>query len=119
MKTIDIRTLSFGAKVAICWSFFWRGSLIAIGSMLAGGVLGAVFGAVIGFGFAAAGLSLQSIKGVSQVVGGVLGLSAGLFFFYIYVRWLLGSRLGSYRLILVSAEETSNRSFQATAGGGA
>jgi hypothetical protein len=119
MKTVDIRTLAFGARLAICWSFFWRGILIAIASILSGAVLGTLAGGIIGFGFAMGGLSTQSIKGASQIVGGVLGLAAGFFFLYVYIRWLLKSRLGAYRLMLVWAETAPSRSFQATAGGGA
>ncbi len=38
------------------------------------------------------------------MIGGLLGLLTGLFFFYLYVRWLLASRLGAFRLVLVLAD---------------
>ena len=112
MATINIRDLSFGAKARICWSFFWRGIVMTVGSMLTGAILGGLFGAILGFGVGAAGLSPQSIKGVGQILALAVGIGIGFLFLYIYIRWLLSSRLGNYRLVLVSAEDTSDRSFQ-------
>lgn len=107
MTTVDIRMLSFGAKAGICWSAFWRGILVTLGSMLTGGVLGGVVGGVMGFFLSLAGLQLQTIQGLAMVVGVVLGLSAGGVFLYLYIRWLLSSNLGAYRLVLVEANAAS------------
>lgn len=115
MKQVDFRKLGFAAKAGICWSFFWRGITITIGSMLLGGVLGAVFGFIFGMAGSAAGLPKHTVVNVAQGGGFILGLAAGVFFLYVYIRWLLGSRLGAYRLILVSADEKSRAAFQATA----
>ncbi len=93
MGVVDISSLPFSSKAGLCWSFFWRGLVITLGSSLAGGLLGFV----IGFVFALAGLPVELI----QIVGGLAGLVAGCFFIYLYVKWLLSSQLGRYRLQLV------------------
>ena len=93
MGVVDISSLPFSSKAGLCWSFFWRGLVITLGSSLAGGLLGFV----IGFMFALAGLPVELI----QIVCGLAGLVAGCFFFYLYVKWLLSSQLGRYRLQLV------------------
>ena len=109
MSTVDIRMLSFGAKAGICWSAFWRGILVTVGSMLTGGVLGGVVGGIMGFVLSLAGIQMQTIQSLAMVVGVLLGLSAGGVFLYIYIRWLLASNLGGYRLVLVEANTASNQ----------
>jgi len=93
MGVVDIKSLPFSSKAGLCWSFFWRGLVITMGSSLAGGLLGFVIGLV----FTLAGLPVELI----QIVAGLAGLVAGCFFLYLYVKWLLSSQLGPYRLQLV------------------
>lgn len=103
MDMINIRQLGIGEKAAICWSFFWRAGVVTIGSMLAGGLLGGLFGMVIGIAAAAGGMSRASLALVAPLGGGVIGLLAGCFFLYVYVCWLTGPSLGRFRLVLVRA----------------
>src|SRR5687768_7422519 len=105
MRVLNIRNLGFGAKASLCWSFFWRGIVVTIGSMLAGGALGFLFGAAVAL-VSGQGHS-PSMAQVAQWGGAGLGFLSGAFFLYLYVRWLLGARLGSYRLVLVTAESAS------------
>lgn len=95
MKNVNLAELPLSAKVGIIWSFFWRGIAIALGSALCGLVLGALAGLVFGI----AGV----VRG-APVAGGLLGAATGITFTYLYLRWLLASRLGKFRLLLVSAE---------------
>jgi hypothetical protein len=101
MQPIDFEQLGTGAKAALCWSSFWRGLAITFGSMLVGALLGGVFGFVM----AASGLARPTGAGLIQYGGLLLGVASGIFFLYVYVRWLLTSRLGSYRLLLVMADK--------------
>ena len=87
---------SVATKALICWSFLWRGIAIGIGSALCGGLLGGIAGAVLG---------LTGLFKAAPFVGGLLGALCGFVFLYFYVRWLLTSRLGQFRLLLVHAEE--------------
>ena len=96
MTALDIKELPFSSKASICWGFFWRGIAITIGSALGGGVLGGLVGFILGL--------IGAAKGAA-VVGGILGLFVGAFFLYLFVRWLLSSRLGNFRLVLVDAHE--------------
>lgn len=98
MSPLTFTELSLSAKASICWSFFWRGIVITIASSLTGAVLGGIAGAILGLG---------GVSRAAPVAGGMLGLVAGALFVYFYVRWLLSSRLGQYRLLLVRADEAA------------
>lgn len=93
MGVVDVGSLPFSAKAAVTWSFFWRALLIGLGSSLTAGLAGFV----IGFVCAVAGLPIEFI----QIFGLLAGLIVGFFFFYLYIQWLLSTRLGTYRLQLV------------------
>jgi hypothetical protein len=97
MNPLDIKELPLSSKARICWGFFWRSIVAALGSALGGGLLGGI----AGFLLALAGIP----KAVVPVVGGLLGAVCGAFFLYLLVRWLLSSRLGSFRLVLIHADE--------------
>jgi len=96
MNPIDINSLPLSSKASICWGFFWRGLVASLGSALCGGVLGGIAGFIFG---------LIGVPKAAAIVGGVLGLGCGAFFLYLLVRWLLSSRLGSYKLVLVPAAD--------------
>ncbi len=100
MQPVDIRSLNFLSKAGLCWSFFWRGILITLLSMLVGGILGGLFGFVM----AMAGASKSTGMAIVQSGGLVLGLVSGCFCLYLYVKWLLSARLGGFRLMLVRSE---------------
>lgn len=97
MIPLDINVLPLSSKARICWGFFWRSIIISIGSGLCGGALGGIVGFV--FGLAGAPKAVAAVSGV-------LGLVTGAFFIYLLVRWLLSSRLGRFKLILVHADES-------------
>ena len=96
MSPLNIKELPFSSKARICWGFLWRGIVITLGSALCGGLFGGVAGFILGL----AGLPMAG-----PTVGGVLGAICGAFFLYLFVRWLLSSRIGSFRLALVHADE--------------
>lgn len=95
MNPINIKELPFSSKASICWSFFWRGILTVLASSLCGALLGGVAGFFLG---------LAGVVKAAPIVGGVLGLICGVYFLYLFLRWLLSSRLGSFRLVLIHAE---------------
>lgn len=97
MNKLDIKALSLSSKAAICWGFFWRGMLITLGSLVCAALLGGLLGAMC----AVLGASAQ----MTSALGSLLGLLSGALFIYFYVRWLLSARLGSFRLVLIHAQE--------------
>ena len=98
MNPLNITELSLSAKAGICWSFLWRGLLITVGSSVCGGIAGAIVGFILG---------LAGADAVVPVIAGLLGIAVGVLFIYVWVRWLLSSRLGQFRLMLVRAEEAA------------
>ncbi len=105
MDPIDFRQLGAMAKVSICWGFLWRSLVIGLAAGAAGSLLGALVGLVVG------GTGEQASV---LVLSGLFSLVLGCISLYVYVRWLLTSRLGKYRLVLVLSNQASQRSFEAT-----
>ncbi|MGV3569291.1 MAG: hypothetical protein ACO1PB_01735 [Ramlibacter sp.] len=102
---MNITTLSLGGKIAVCWSFMWRGMLITIGSAIVGGLLGGL----LGFLVAETGIARHTGAQLAQVVATLAGGLTGCVFLYLYVRWLLTAQLGRYRLLLVPAHAAADR----------
>lgn len=97
MNPLEIKELPLPSKASICWGFFWRGISITLAST----ICGALIGGVLGFIFAMLGVP----QSLGTMVSGIAGLVSGAFFLYFYVRWLLSTRLGGFRLVLVHAGE--------------
>ncbi len=97
MNTLDINDLSFSSKAQICWGFFWRGIAITIASTLCSALIGGITGVVLAL--------IGAPKGAVTIIGGVLGLSCGMYFIYLLVLWLLTTRIGNFKLVLTHAEE--------------
>jgi ABC-type glycerol-3-phosphate transport system permease component len=76
------------------WAYLWRGILATIGAM----ILGALVGAILGFGMGAAGFPLEAIKFVGTIVGGVIGLAVS----FVPMWLILGRNYGEFRLVLLA-----------------
>lgn len=96
MNPIDFTSLPLSSKAIICWGFAWRGMVITLASALCGAVLGGIGGFICGF---------IGVPGAAAIIGGVLGLGCGVFSLYLLIQWLLSSRMGSFRLVVISAED--------------
>lgn len=105
MTPLDIRKLNFLSKVQICWSFLWRALSVGLGSAIAGGILGGILGVGVAVVVHAIGMPNDVGRRFVTYSGAAIGGATGMVFFYIYVRWLLGSPLGRYRLVLLSADD--------------
>ena len=105
MNAIDFKALPVAAKVAITWSFFWRALLIGIASTLCSGLAGGIVGFMMGMVLGAAGFPIEAIQFFGAILGFVIGVTIGFLFFMLYIQWLLSSRLGQFRLLLVRANE--------------
>ena len=95
MTSLKFSELPTGARLSLWWSFLWRSFVIALGSALGGGLLGGVAGFILG---------LAGLHRGAGIVGLVLGAIVGCAFVYLYVYWLLSSRLGKFRLIIVRTD---------------
>lgn len=97
MNQIDIKSLPLSAKASISWGFYWRGIVTMLGSAICGGLLGGIVGFILGL--------VGAPQNAAAVVGGILGLACSVFFLYLLICWLLSSRLGSHKLVLVPADD--------------
>lgn len=78
---------------------------MTIASTLSGALLGGIAGAVLGFALNMSGVPQKYAVSLVQILGGLLGLTCGVFFISVYVRWLLSAQLGKFKLQLVNAAE--------------
>lgn len=104
MNGLTFENLSVPSKLRLCWSFLWRGIATTVASGVSGVLAGMLSGAVAGLIGGLAGVPKPSVLRSAQWIGTVSGVLIGLCFFYIYIRWLLSSRLGRFRLQLVVAD---------------
>ena len=108
MNTIDYKTLALREKALICFSFFWRGLAITIGSIISAAAIGGVLGFIVGVLASVAGLAqAPEMASFARMMGFCTGVAISLYFISLYVHWLLTRRLGSYRLLLVRADAAS------------
>lgn len=104
MVEVEFRKLAAGARARVYWSFLWRGLVATAASAFVGKLMGmgaAVFVLAIG---RAAALPPPTIRLMAQLSGLTISVVVSLVCFYIYIRWLLESRLGRHRLVLVATD---------------
>ena len=101
-SSLRFQDLSTRERIAITWAFWWRGLIVAVASGLGGSLLGYLLVALWQIVRNALGIVLapESIMPIAKVIGGAGGLLAGLLCLWIYMRWLFGTRLASFRLRL-------------------
>jgi ABC-type amino acid transport system permease subunit len=107
MTGLKMRELPLRSQLALWWSFVWRGAVVTLGSTVLGGILGAVFGTVMGIVGSMHGIPTTETVRISQIGGSILGGCGGLLLSYVFLRWLLSTRLGQFRLLLVHVSELS------------
>jgi hypothetical protein len=98
VRSISFDSLTGGEQFSLCWSFLWRALVAAAGASIGGAVLGFVFGFIVAL---TAPGDPASVKAAAGLGGLFLGLVAGGIAYYLYVSWLFGARLGSFKLALV------------------
>jgi hypothetical protein len=97
MNNVNLEDLPFSAKARIVWGFLWRALMTTVGSSLCGGILGGIAGVIVGiFNFP---------KTSGAIAGGVIGAICGVYFLYLLIRWLLKSRIGNFKLVLMQVTD--------------
>lgn len=119
-EAVPLATLTGSEWLSFMVGFFWRGIVYTILCMILGAAVGGVVGAVIGAAMGAGGASAQSIATVVRPIGFVLGLAVGFGTLRWYIGWLLRSRYGDLRLVVVRdsarlAPLTTDRAINTTA----
>jgi|GEM_PF-1814555 len=90
--------------ITLMWGFFWRNLCIGLVVLGLGVALGFILGLVIGIFLVAAGQELEPYKFLIQCLAGMIGLILGFSSYYVYIRWLLRSQIGPFRLNLIRIE---------------
>lgn len=96
MNPIDFKSLPLSSKASIFWGFSWRGLVVTLASALCGALLGGIAGLIC---------ALIRVPRAAGFVGGFLGLGCGVFFLYLLIHWLLSTRMGRFKLVLISADD--------------
>jgi integral membrane sensor domain MASE1 len=90
-----------GEWASLIWGFFWRGLAFTIACAFAGALAGGIAGAIIGIVMGMTGFSFPQIASVTRVIGFLLGMAVAVVGLRFYITWLLRSRFGPFRLVLV------------------
>lgn len=88
--------ITWSRAVRVWWSFVWR-NLIAV---VAGIVLGAIFGFIITFVMRSMGFSPSAIQFVVVLLSGGMGLALSV----IPLKMILGKDFGAFRLVLLAKQ---------------
>jgi hypothetical protein len=101
MSAVVFDELVSSDRFRVFWGFLWRALLITVASTLGGAITGFVLGLVLGVVGDALGWSADSVRTGASILGGLGGLVVGLFFFWLYIKWLFGAKWSGYQLRLV------------------
>ncbi len=85
----------------LTWGFFWRGVCIAFLSIFSGAVVGAVLGFLVGTIMGILKVPLQYYITPLKVVSFFLGIGINFLFMFVYIKWLLSTNIGPFRLKLI------------------
>ena len=99
--SVHIDDLSQDDKWRFAWGFFWRSAVVAVLSMLGGGIVGAIIGFVTVLIAQAVGKSLADVLLLIRVLSGCGGLLVGFAAMWQLLRWCFRTRWFGYRLRLV------------------
>jgi hypothetical protein len=105
MIVVSIRNIEWRDQASLYWSFLWRLLAATAGSLVLAGIIGNFSGIVFNILAAMRGLERHAMDMPILIAGGLVGALVALVSFYFLLRWLLKSKLGQYRLVLVEAGE--------------
>src|SRR4051812_38281971 len=105
MIVVSMRNLDWRERVGVFWSFLWRALTAAAGTVIVAGTFGIFSGTVVNIAGAMMGMNKYAVDMPMQIIGGLTGALVGVLSLYILLRWLLRTKLGQYRLVLVDANE--------------
>jgi hypothetical protein len=108
MSDCDFESLARRESITLMWGFCWRALSIGAIVFTCGAVIGFIFGFVVGMILSAVGLDVIQYKLLIQIPVGLFGLTIGFCSYYYYIRWLLRSQIGSFRLRLIRTESVQS-----------
>lgn len=86
--------ITWSRALRIWWAFLWRNLIAIVGAVFLGALIGGILGAIMG----AAGASAHTIRTVTTLIGGIVGLGISV----IPIKLILGRSYGEFRLVLLS-----------------
>jgi hypothetical protein len=98
---ISFDHLTRGNKWRFVWGFFWRSLCAAVASFVGGFIAGALLGFIIAIVGRVAGVSMESVRSMSQVLGGICGVGVSLLTLWQLIRWYFRANWFGHRLVLV------------------
>jgi hypothetical protein len=105
MIVVSIRNIEWRDQAGLYWSFLWRLLAATAASLGLAAIIGNFGGIVFNILGAMKGLERHVMEMPILLTGGLVGTLVAVVLFYFLLRWLLKSKLGQYRLVLVEAGE--------------
>jgi ABC-type amino acid transport system permease subunit len=103
---VNPKNVLFSEWLQIAWGYFWRGIVISILAGFAGIIIGAIIGFFTSFIATLLNNDIENIKIYLQVIGFIVGLFIGLLMIIPLIKWILKSRFGKYRFLLIELYQT-------------
>ncbi|MCH7928845.1 MAG: hypothetical protein IID03_12830 [Candidatus Dadabacteria bacterium] len=101
VNEVDLQTLRKTDWFTLAWAFIWRGIFTTLGSAIAGGIVGFIFGLTVAILGSITGVDLETTKLIGQIISAFMGLIIGFIFVIILIKWILKARFRNFRLTLV------------------
>ena len=105
MIVVGLNNLEWSDKAGVFWSFLWRLLAATAGSIIVAVIVGIFSRNAFGILSAMMGMHKYDTTIPMQALGLVMGAIVGVVLLSFLLRWLLRSKLGQYRLVLVEASE--------------
>lgn len=99
---IDVLPVTTGRVLRVWWAYFWR-SIVALMAMFVVILLSSIaFGVIFSLAMPLLGLGMDTAHGLSQLMGTLFGLLAGVLASIIPLWLILGKDFGEFRLALIT-----------------
>ena len=93
VEEINRQELPFKSWILMAWAMFWRGSIITLGSIISGGLIGFVLGFL--------GIFLNVPIIIMKISSYVAGAVIGFLFLTILLKWFFKTNFKNFRIAIL------------------
>lgn len=100
IELVDLDALPTQDQFTVYWGFLWRSLVMSLATFLVTFVLSMIAAVFLGLIGLVSGFGSDGFSTSQKAVGVIAGIGAGLALTWHFLRWLLQSRMGRFRLLL-------------------
>lgn len=99
-EVVDLDSIPSRDQIKVFWGYIWRSYVAWVASFVAALIVAVLAGILLGLFGPVAGIPKANLHKTGQIIGFVLAILAGWYFTWHFVRWILKTHIGRYRLLL-------------------